>query len=67
MNQYIKDLFNSYSDSIEIINRTELIINMVNNLFEKLNKSNIDNGIDEIIDEKNISIIITSTKKQKKK
>ena len=52
---------------IEILNRTELIQNMINNIFQQLNISYIDNGEDEKTDDKNISIIITSTKNQKKK
>ena len=40
---------------------------MINNLFDKLNTSDIDNGKDEKADDKNISVIITSTKNQKKK
>ena len=51
---------------IEIKNRTELIQNMINNLFQRINISYIDKGEDEKIDGKNISIIITSTKNQKK-
>ena len=51
---------------IEIKNRTELIQNMINNLFQRINISYIDKGEDEKTDDKNISIIITSTKNQKK-
>ena len=51
---------------IEIINRTELIGNMINNLFDKLNISNIDSGKDEKTGDNNISVIITSTTNQKK-
>ena len=51
---------------IEIKNRTELIQNMINNLFNKLNISDIDEGKDEKTGDKNISVIITSTKNQKK-
>ena len=53
---------------IEIKNRTELIENMINNIFQQLNISNIDNGEDEINNIiNNISILITSTKNKKKK
>jgi len=52
-------------EEIGIQNRTELINNMINNLFYKLNISDIDNGNDEKTEEKNISIIMTSTKNQK--
>ena len=38
---------------------------MINNLFINLNISNINNGKDEKSNEKNISIVITSTKNQK--
>ena len=38
---------------------------MINNLFINLNISNINNGKDEKSNEKNISIIMTSTKNQK--
>ena len=55
--------FNINSEIIEIENeiknKTELIQNSINNLFNKLNISYIDNGEDEINDIKNISIIIT--------
>ena len=50
----------------EIENKTELIQNMINNIFEQLNITDIDNGIDKKLNEKNISVIITSTKNQKK-
>ena len=53
-------------NEIEIKNKTELIENMINNLFDKFNISEIDNGKDEKTGDKNISIIITSTKNQKK-
>ena len=49
----------------EINNRTQLIENIINNLFKKLNISNIDNGNDEKDFLNNISIIITSIKNQK--
>ena len=49
----------------ELKNRTEFIQNMINNAFKKLNIANIDGGKDEKISDKNISIIITSTKNQK--
>ena len=49
----------------EFKNRTEFIKNMINNAFKKLNIANIDGGKDEKISDKNISIIITSTKNQK--
>ena len=52
-------------NSSRIENRTELIQNMYTNIFNKLNISNIDNGEDKKIIEKNISIIMTSTKNQK--
>ena len=48
-----------------IENRTELIQNMIINIFSQINMSNIDNGEDKKIDGKNLSIIITSTKNQK--
>ena len=48
-----------------IENRTELIQNMIINIFSQVNISNIDNGEDKKIDGKNVSIIITSTKNQK--
>ena len=48
----------------QINNRTELIQNKINNLFNQLNISNIDNGNDEKATINNISIIITSTKTQ---
>ena len=51
---------------IEIKNRIKLIEYMINNLFGKLNISKIDNGKDEKTSGKNISVIITSTKNQKK-
>ena len=47
---------------IEIKYRTELIKYMINTLFEKVNISDIINGKDEKTGNKNISIIITSTK-----
>ena len=47
---------------IEIKNRTELIKYMINTLFEKVNISDIINEKDEKTGNKNISIIITSTK-----
>ena len=50
---------------LEIKNRTELIQNMINNLFEQLNIANIDDGNDKNISLKHISTIITSTKNQK--
>ena len=49
----------------EFKNRTEFVQNMINNAFEKLNIANIDGGKDEKISDKNISIIMTSTKNQK--
>ena len=49
----------------EIQNRTELIKNMIYNLFNGLNISYINSGKDEKIFGNNISIIITSTKNQK--
>ena len=71
---FIDDSDNSFFNSsiiiekeIEITNKTELIENIINNLFNKLNMSYIDNGEDEINNINNISIIITSTKNQKKK
>ena len=51
----------------EIKNRNELIKYMINNLFDELNISDINNGNDEKKGDKNISIVITSTKNQKKK
>ena len=51
----------------EIKNRNELIKYMINNLFVELNISDINNGNDEKKGDKNISIVITSTKNQKKK
>ena len=39
---------------------------MINNLFDKLNISNIDSGKDEKTGDNNISVIITSTTNQKK-
>ena len=57
---------NCFMNSSFIENRTELIQNMYTNIFNKLNISNIDNGEDKKIIEKNISIIMTSTKNQKK-
>ena len=70
---FIDDSDNSFFNSsiiiekeIEIKNKTELIENIINNLFNQLNISNIDNGEDEINSIiNNISIIITSTKNQK--
>ena len=50
---------------IEIKDRIEIIKYMINNLFINLNISNINNGKDEKSNEKNISIVITSTKNQK--
>ena len=50
----------------EIKNRTELIQNMINNLIDKFNISYIDNGKDEKTNGTNISLILTSTKNQKK-
>ena len=50
----------------EIKNRNELIKYMINNLFAELNISDINNGNDEKKGDKNISIVITSTKNQKK-
>ena len=47
-------------------NTQELIKNMINNIFYQLNITNIDSGIDKKLIEKNISIILTSTKNQKK-
>ena len=47
---------------IEIKYITELIKYMINTLFEKVNISDIINGKDEKTGNKNISIIITSTK-----
>ena len=75
MNCFINDTsdYSSFDSSIiiekeiEIKNRTELIQNMINNLFQRINISYIDKGEDEKTDDKNISIIITSTKNQKKK
>ena len=63
--------YSSESDVIikqenEIKNRIELIKNMINALFGKVNISDINNGKDEKTGNKNISIIITSTKNQKK-
>ena len=52
-------------DTSEIKNETELMQIMIKNLFSQLNISNIDNGIDNKIYEKNISMILTSTKNQK--
>ena len=54
-----------YKNCFNIENRTELIQNMLINLFTKLSISNIDNGNDEQSIYKNISIIITSTKNLK--
>ena len=51
---------------IEIENKTELIQNMINNIFDQLNIADIDNGIDKKLNDKNISVIMTSTKNQKK-
>ena len=50
---------------IEKQNRTELIQNMINNLFEQLDISYIDSGKDKKIVVKNLSAMITSTKNQK--
>ena len=52
-------------NEIEMKNRTELIQNKINNLFTKLIISDIDSGKSEKIYEKNLLIIITSTKHQK--
>ena len=71
-NQFSDLDYSSFSSSvfiekeIEIKNRTELINYMINNILNKLNISNIDNGKDEKKDDKNISVIMTSTKNQKK-
>ena len=51
--------------NIKINNRTELIQNMINNLFNQLNISKIDTGKNKKINGNNISMIITSTKHQK--
>jgi len=40
--------------------------NMIDNVFDKLNISDIDNGNDEKTNKKNLSVIMTSTKNQKK-
>ena len=52
-------------NEIEMKNRTELTQNKINNLFTKLIISDIDSGKSEKIYEKNLLIIITSTKHQK--
>ena len=39
---------------------------MIDNVFDKLNISDIDNGNDEKTNKKNLSVIMTSTKNQKK-
>ena len=46
-------------------NRTELIHNIINNLFKGLNMTEIDNGIDKTIIEKDLVFIFTSTFNQK--
>ena len=51
---------------IETENKTELIQNMINNILDQLNIADIDNGIDKKLNDKNISVIMTSTKNQKK-
>ena len=72
INQLSTSYYSSFDSSIiiekeiEIKNKSELIQNIINNLFNKLNISNIDNGEDEISAINNTSIII-STKNQKKK
>ena len=50
----------------EVKNRTELIQNMINNLLNRIDISDIDGGKDEKTDEYDITIIMTSTKNQKK-
>jgi len=52
-------------NEIEMKNRTELIQKKINNLFTKLIISDIDSGKSEKIYEKNLLIIIKSTKHQK--
>ena len=37
---------------IEIENKTELIQNMINNIFDQLNIADIDNGIDKKLNDK---------------
>ena len=73
INCYIIDDISEYSSfdssiiiEIDIKNRIKLVQNVINNLFNKLNISYIDDGEDEISSINNISIIITSTKNQKK-
>ena len=72
INQLSTSYYSSFDSSIiiekeiEIKNKSELIQNIINNLFNKLNISNIDNGEDEISAINNTSIIIISTKNQKK-
>ena len=62
----IETSMNDIEKENEFNNRTLLIQNMMNDLFGKLNISNIDSGEDEKVFDKNISIIMTSTKNQKK-
>ena len=69
---YKNCFMNLINDSETIMTETEKEIEFINNtgliedILSRLNKSNIDSGNDKIIFRNNISMIITSTKNQKK-
>ena len=60
------ELISDYiTNNIQIINKTELIQNIINNLFNELNMTELDNGIDKKIIGKDTTFIFTSTINQK--
>ena len=56
-------IINTYKENKE--NRTELIKDSINDIFNELNITDIDNGKDKKIIEKDLTIILTSTFNQK--
>ena len=54
------------SDSTNVFeNRTEIIKNIIENLIDEFNFTDIDNGNDKRIEYKNMIMILTSTQNQK--
>ena len=62
-NEIISESVNDKNETIQ--NRTELIQKIIDNLITELNMTEIDNGIDKKIVEKNIVFLFTSTLNQK--
>ena len=62
-NEIISESVNDKNETVQ--NRTELIQKIIDNLFNELNMTEIDNGIDKKIVEKNIVFLFTSTLNQK--